>query len=183
MKGRFLPAAVFLVLAGALAAGLLSCVDDIPGEEENWHWPLSGNPQESAAAPQDQIEGWERRYAEPQEVVDFLSEDARQRCLEYHVFEDCNSVEPNLFQLPFAEEKVKYISSSILCHHLIEDYYIYTRSYWTEGEDGAWVLELPEIHIVNEATEKWVWVRSETFPSVLELLTEQAPDAPLEQPS
>lgn len=181
MKGRFLPAAVFLVLAGALAAGLLSCVEDIPGEEGSW--PLSGNPQESAAAPQDQIEGWERQYAEPQEVVDFLSEDARQRCLEYHVFEDCNSVEPNLFQLPFAEEKVKYISSSILCHHLIEDYYIYTRSYWTEGEDGAWVLELPEIHIVNEATEKWVWVRPETFPSVLELLTEQAPDAPLEQPS
>lgn len=181
MKGRFLPAAVFLVLAGALAAGLLSCVDDIPGEEGSW--PLSGNPQESAAAPQEQVEDWEDRYAEPQEVVDFLSEEARQKCLEYHVFEDCNSVEPNLFQLPFAEEKVKYISSSILCHHLIEDYYIYTRSYWTEGEDGAWVLELPEIHIVNEAAEKWVWVRSETFPSVLELLTEQAPDAPLEQPS
>lgn len=181
MKGRFLPAAVFLVLAGALAAGLLSCVDDIPGEEGSW--PLSGNPQESAAAPQEQVEDWEDRYAEPQEVVDFLSEEARQKCLEYHVFEDCNSVEPNLFQLPFAEEKVKYISSSILCHHLIEDYYIYTRSYWTEGEDGAWVLELPEIHIVNEAAEKWVWVRPETFPSVLELLTEQAPDAPLEQPS
>lgn len=181
MKGRFLPAAVFLVLAGALAAGLLSCVDDIPGEAGSW--PLSGNPQESAAAPQDQIEDWERRYAEPQEVVDFLSEDARQRCLEYHVFEDCNSVEPNLFQLPFAEEKVRYFSSSILCHHLIEDYYIYTRSGVVEGEDGTSVQELWEIHIVNEATEEWVWVRPETFPSVLELLTAQAPDAPLEQPS
>lgn len=180
MKGRFLPAAVFLVLAGALAVGLLSGVEDIPGEERSG--PLSGNPQESAAASQDQEAYLEIQYAEPQEVVDFLSEDARQRCLEYHVFEDCNSVEPNLFDLPFAEEKVRYFSSSILCHHLIEDYYIYTRSGVTEGKDGAWVWELPEIHIVNEAAEKWVWVRPETFPSVLELLTEQAPDAP-EQPS
>lgn len=109
---------------------------------------------------------------DPQTAVDFLSEDAIQRCLAYHIFENPYDWELNIFQLPVEEERTEYFSSNTLCWHLIDRYYIYSLVENGNFEDNP----IQSIRIVNDETRESVLIRPESFSGVLEALKQSQQD-------
>lgn len=164
MKRKRILIAVCIGMVGVLAVGILSAYYICQSKVEDQLPPAEDN--------------LEERYTDAQGVVDFLSQDAIQKCLEHHVFEDpCRwgDWEVNPFQLPFGYDQVRYYSSSVECYLLPDDYYIFISTpqhVWAEGERYITGIEFERMSIVNEVSGEYVWVSPETFPNILKLLTE-----------
>lgn len=167
-----------VLLVVMLGTGIFSGTDDAPEKEGCQSPPVEDvqkdntvqqNDTEELETPEDLEKFLEERYSAPQDIVDFLSEDAIQKCLEYHVFEDPRDWELNLLQLPPAEERVCFFSRGIMCYHLIDDYYIYVDTVVWKPEDTPAM----ELSIRNDETGKCVFLMEETFPEVLKLLEQR----------
>lgn len=175
---RIVTAIALVLLVVMLGTGIFSGTDDAPEKEGCQSPPVEDvqkdntvqqNDTEELETPEDLEKFLEERYSAPQDIVDFLSEDAIQKCLEYHVFEDPRDWELNLLQLPPAEERVRFFSRGIMCYHLIDDYYIYVDTVVWKPEDTPAM----ELSIRNDETGKCVFLIEETFPEVLELLKDK----------
>ncbi len=145
--------AVLLGLMGIFGAFTIQSSNNIP--EQGSHPPEQDDTKDT--------------YDSPEDIVGFLSDEAVQKCLEYHIFEDPSVGELSIFHLPLDEEKIKYFSSNTYCWHLVDSYYIYALLGRSSLQDNP-ILDL---RITNTDTGESVAMRPEIFPDILDLLRDR----------
>ncbi len=150
---RIIAVAVLLGLMGIFGAFTIQSSNNIP--EQGSHPPEQDDTKDT--------------YDSPEDIVGFLSDEAVQKCLEYHIFENPNDWELNIFHLPLDEEKTKYISSNTFCMHLVDSYYIYAFL----GSRDFHKNPILRLRITNTDTEESVAMRPEIFPDILDLLRDR----------